>query len=68
MVREAKAGDVVASVIGARVPLILRRAGYVEGKELFSLVGTAYVHGFMDGQAEEEIKAGRANGMCVLLS
>ncbi|KAH7410471.1 heterokaryon incompatibility protein-domain-containing protein [Phaeosphaeria sp. MPI-PUGE-AT-0046c] len=42
----ARAGDVVAVLTGGRVPIILRpEAGY------YTVVGDAYVHGIMDGEA-----------------
>lgn len=53
MIQNAKAGDVIACVEGAKVPLILRPQGAYEGKKMYELIGTAYVHGFMDGKAFE---------------
>jgi hypothetical protein len=41
-------GDTVWIVPGCRVPLVLRR---VDGSERYQLVGGAYVHGFMNGEA-----------------
>lgn len=51
MVQKVKQGDVIASVEGAKVPLVLRPRGKNSGKETYDLVGTAYVHGYMDGEA-----------------
>ncbi len=49
--KHAKEGDVVAILIGCRVPIILRSvAGY------YSVIGDAYVQGMMDGEAKDEIK------------
>jgi hypothetical protein len=41
-------GDSVCIVAGCRVPVVLRRRG---GGDRYGLVGGAYVHGFMDGEA-----------------
>lgn len=43
-------GDSVCIVAGCRVPIVLRRRG---GGSRYGLVGGAYVHGFMDGEAVE---------------
>lgn len=42
-------GDEVWVVLGSLVPLVLRRA--TEGEDGRRLVGYAYVHGIMDGEA-----------------
>ncbi|KAK4654105.1 hypothetical protein QC762_0062110 [Podospora pseudocomata] len=47
--RETNVGDEVWVVLGSLVPLVLRRA--TEGEEGRRLVGYAYVHGIMDGEA-----------------
>ncbi len=45
-------GDVVAVIAGARTPFVLRSlTGDGEGRERFALVGEAYVHGVMGGEA-----------------
>jgi hypothetical protein len=61
----ARAGDVVAVVEGGKVPLILReRVGPDGGKESaegsakWEVVGTGYVHGFMDGLAAKWVERG----------
>ncbi|KAK4062779.1 uncharacterized protein Triagg1_9649 [Trichoderma aggressivum f. europaeum] len=46
-----KAGDSVWIVPGSRVPLLLRPSPSHEGR--WRLVGGAYVHGFMQGEASE---------------
>ncbi|KAK4079005.1 hypothetical protein Trihar35433_110 [Trichoderma harzianum] len=46
-----KAGDSVWIVPGSRVPLLLRPSPYNEGR--WRLVGGAYLHGFMQGEASE---------------
>jgi hypothetical protein len=47
--RHAKEGDVVAVLTGGRVPMILRPSG-----DFFTVVGDAYVHGIMDGEAIQD--------------
>jgi hypothetical protein len=48
---DADVGDVVAVLTGGRVPIILRpEGGY------YTVVGDAYVHGIMDGQAMHDVK------------
>ncbi|KAI3316646.1 HET-domain-containing protein [Xylariaceae sp. AK1471] len=49
--RYTKAGDVVALVKGARVPMVLRAAG-----ERWRFVGESYVEGFMYGEVWNEAK------------
>lgn len=49
--RHAREGDVVAILTGASVPIILRPA-----ENFFTVVGDAYVHGIMDGEAVEDIE------------
>lgn len=55
MIQHAMTGDLIASVEGAKVPLVLRPKGEFQGKKTYELVGTAYVHGFMDGEAFKEM-------------
>jgi hypothetical protein len=45
--KHALPGDKVCVILGAIVPYVLRRVG----EEGFELVGEAYVHGIMDGEA-----------------
>ena len=50
----AQVGDSIAVVLGAPVPYVLRPSDVKEcesGKETMLLVGDAYVHGIMDGEA-----------------
>jgi hypothetical protein len=47
---EAKAGDIVAVLLGGNVPFVLRKRG--EGG--YEVVGEAYVHGIMDGEVLED--------------
>jgi hypothetical protein len=47
--RDSQEGDVIAVLSGCRVPMVLRpRDGY------YIVVGDAYVHGIMDGEAIED--------------
>ncbi len=48
---ETQAGDRLAIFLGAQVPYILRRN---TGGNTFRLVGEAYVHGLMDGEAMKD--------------
>ncbi|KAK4949812.1 hypothetical protein LTR10_011654 [Elasticomyces elasticus] len=48
---DAKVGDQVCVLYGCSVPVILRRLAVSEGKLCWKLVGDAYVHGVMDGEA-----------------
>lgn len=58
MVQGTMAGDTIVSVEGAKVPLVLRKLGSHDGVKTYSLVGTAYVHGYMDGEAMDLVKEG----------
>jgi hypothetical protein len=53
-VPDTKDGDVVAVVLGAKVPLVLRRHN-----SNFLVVGEAYVHGLMEGETIQMIKEGK---------
>lgn len=49
-----RVGDVVAIIGGAHTPFVLRSlTGDGEGRERFALIGEAYVHGVMEGEAVE---------------
>ncbi|KAF5610187.1 heterokaryon incompatibility 6 OR allele [Fusarium subglutinans] len=50
----AKEGDIVAVLDGGKVPLALRKVESRDGVkgDLYMVVGSTYVHGFMDGEAE----------------
>lgn len=61
MVHDTMAGDTIVSVEGAKVPLVLRRLASHDGVKTYSLVGTAYVHGYMDGEALELVGEGALN-------
>ncbi|RBR07518.1 uncharacterized protein FIESC28_10599 [Fusarium coffeatum] len=53
-------GDVVAVLDGGKVPMILRKAEAIENEEgpgdVYRVVCAAYVHGFMDGEAETGVE------------
>ncbi|KAL5320197.1 hypothetical protein ACEPPN_010998 [Leptodophora sp. 'Broadleaf-Isolate-01'] len=51
-----KSGDAVVLAAGGQVPLVLRRRLELEGNEQWELVGDAYVHSVMQGEAWEEKK------------
>lgn len=44
----ARQGDAIHVAAGSSLPLVLRRKDY-----MYELVGTAYVHGIMDGEIVE---------------
>jgi hypothetical protein len=68
MVKSARRGDVIASVEGAKVPLILRAGeSKHDGRRSYSLVGTAYVHGYMDGEALRDVARGKMSEEAILL-
>ncbi|KAF2712559.1 hypothetical protein K504DRAFT_372011 [Pleomassaria siparia CBS 279.74] len=53
----ARLGDVVAVLFGCSIPLLMRRVGV---REAWTIVGEAYVDGFMGGQVERMIANGDA--------
>jgi hypothetical protein len=54
--RGAKEGDLVCVLFGSNVPFVLRKH---DGK--YILIGEAYVHGYMDGEAMDEVEVGTLN-------
>ena len=63
--REAREGDGVVVLDGGKVPLAVRR---VEGgRDEWEVLGTAYVHGFMDGRAMEVVKEGKLEWRSITL-
>lgn len=50
-----RAGDLCCIIFGSPVPLILRHAD-----ENYQLVGEAYVHGVMNGEAVEQLDQGKS--------
>lgn len=67
MVHDTMAGDMLVSVEGAKVPLVLRQLGNHDGVKTYSLVGTAYVHGYMDGEALDLMEKGALHEEEILL-
>ncbi|KAJ8112922.1 hypothetical protein OPT61_g4827 [Boeremia exigua] len=60
---ETQVGDMVTVLKGAEMPLILRRTASPSQNEQeidCTLVGEAYVHGLMHGQASEDVKRGQS--------
>lgn len=61
----AKVGHLVVVARGGKVPLVLREKAApgqkkgCDGSERWEVVGTAYVHGFMDGLAAEWVEQGK---------
>jgi hypothetical protein len=53
--RITKPGDLCCVLFGADVPFILRK---VDGAEKYKLVGEAYIHGLMDGEAMGMLEKG----------
>ena len=49
--QNVKVGDVVALLLGSRVPVILRPSG-----STYSFVGLSYVHGLMNGEGLIEVR------------
>ncbi|KAF2257359.1 hypothetical protein BU26DRAFT_446762 [Trematosphaeria pertusa] len=51
----ARLGDSVVVLFGCSIPLILRRVGV---REAWQVIGEAYVHGFMNGEARRLVRKG----------
>jgi hypothetical protein len=68
MVQHAMPGDIIASVNGAKVPLILRATKHKHNRRrMYRLVGTAYVHGYMDGEALLGVARGSMSKESILI-
>lgn len=67
MIQDTMVGDMIVSVEGAKVPLVLRKLGSHDGVKTYSLVGTAYVHGYMDGEALDLVEEGALHEEEILL-
>ena len=50
----AREGDVICVLFGGQMPLVLRPK-----REFFELIGEAYVYGIMDGEAMQDLEAGK---------
>lgn len=57
MPQESRETDLIYILEGARTPFVLRR---MEGSEDYMLVGEAYVHGLMHGEASQRNNFGFA--------
>jgi hypothetical protein len=44
-------GDIVCIIYGGEIPLVLRKDLIDAGNKKYQLIGPAYIHGFMDGEA-----------------
>lgn len=57
---EAQEGDELVVLHGAKVPLVLRaiKSSLEDSEVLFTTIGGAYVHGFMDGEARMQVERG----------
>ena len=55
----AQVEDIICILYGCSVPVVLRPQMAVGGEMYFQLVGEAYIHGMMDGEAIEATRAGR---------
>lgn len=62
----AKPGDILAVVDGGKVPVVLRAVDNGDSRK-FKFITTAYVHGFMDGEAILAIEQGTLTRTNVLL-
>ncbi|OGM41821.1 hypothetical protein ABOM_009660 [Aspergillus bombycis] len=57
-----KRGDFICILYGCSVPLILRESSKKARRNCFRVIGEAYVHGKMDGEALVDCKSGNALG------
>jgi hypothetical protein len=51
--RYAREGDTICVFYGSQVPHVLRQAPRILEENFYTVVGVAYVHGFIDGEAVE---------------
>ena len=51
----AQAGDEISVLRAASVPLLLRKSKNRPYMETYKHIGTAYIHGIMDGEAWEQL-------------
>jgi hypothetical protein len=61
--KPSKIGDLVVTLDGGKVPLVLRERNnvghYESGGVKWEVIGTAYAHGFMDGLASQWARVGK---------
>jgi hypothetical protein len=60
-------GDVVAVIDGGRIPMVLRKVVDEGLGDTFKVVCSAYVHGFMDGEADTGVAEGWLQKQDILL-
>lgn len=60
-------GDVVAVLDGGRLPMVLRKVEHEGLENTFNAVCSAYVHGFMDGEADTGVNEGWLKKQDILL-
>ena len=50
--------DNVVILKGSSLPFLLRKAdvGHIEGKQVYTVLGEAYIHGLSDGEALREFE------------
>ena len=67
--KESRGGDLLVVAKGAKVPLVMRPTTDSDDSRGagFALVGTAYVHGFMDGEAREWVRQGKLEAETIVL-
>ena len=56
--RGAEEGDAICILLGSQVAHILRPVPGAQNPNTFTMIGIAYIHGFMDGEALEMCKKG----------
>ncbi|KAF2636548.1 hypothetical protein P280DRAFT_409422 [Massarina eburnea CBS 473.64] len=52
----ARLSDVVVILFGCSIPLVLRRVGRAGRREMWQVVGEAYIHGFMNGEINKRVQ------------
>ncbi|KAK6823316.1 hypothetical protein RU639_006047 [Aspergillus parasiticus] len=57
-----KRGDFICILYGCSVPLVLREVSRKSRQHCFKVIGEAYVHGKMDGEALVDCKSGKTAG------
>ncbi|KAE8381523.1 heterokaryon incompatibility protein-domain-containing protein [Aspergillus bertholletiae] len=57
-----KQGDFICILYGCSVPVVIRRLSSASNQHCFKVIGEAYVHGKMDGEALVDCKSGKTLG------
>ncbi|KAM0239544.1 hypothetical protein ACHAP5_008267 [Fusarium lateritium] len=60
-------GDTVAVLDGGKIPMVLRKVEHEGLGDTFKVVCSAYVHGFMDGEADNGVDEGWVQKQDILL-